>query len=693
MGISFPETWWGTHYLGFLPAGVKWGILVLAGWLIILPKQGLIPETAFTPLYRENGGLKTSILIGAGIFIVLLLYNLPIAFDDYGDAFQNRLLASETLTELPAHFYDDLFSFNPLPSAGRKTVLLFYGLISHWGNISYGDVFTAMGVLCGGAYVVSWLFFIRFYIKSGIWQMVLGLLGIFAPFTQIFYGHLETYALVFFAFTSWLLVLLIFHKNHKTILLWVLLPWLFFCIKLHPLCVLLAPAWGLTFVQYRFADAKWVKKIISWKGVTMVILLPTVLILIYLYFFLFDDAHDLRNLDDSRAIDHLFLPLFSPEAPLGNYNLFSLNHISDYFNMLISWSAPALFILFSALFIYRKKINWNDPLLIILGSTLLLFMGILFMINPLVSMPMDWDLFSFPAPILLLIAVVLVQQVESKEDVKFSVPAILGLLLLAAPFFVVNSSERLLANRLETVGTHVYKTYYLHSNRILINSFILRNDDQAYLRRKKVILEELKPLALAGKDPMYANLLMDDGFYYLRIAKDYAKAINQLEKAIYYNPESEDIQNLFEEAKSRLAGTPLVITEGDPFAALEKEGLIMLRQTGEFEKSKIFFEEALMEYPDDPILYLYLMEANFQLKDYAAAYEYGLKLIEHKFPDEQKAYLIAIHCSIEAELLEDAEGICKTYLESHPEDQRIQTVYKRLVEKDELDKLRSLFRN
>jgi tetratricopeptide (TPR) repeat protein len=691
MGISFPEVWWGTHYLAFLPAGAMWGLLILSAWLIVAPKQ-LITEKTLAPLYRENGGLKTSLLIGTGIFSVILIYNFPIAFDDYGDAFQNRLLAGETLTDLPAHFYDDLFSFNPLPSAGRKTVLLFYGLISHLGNISYGNVFTIMGVFCGGAYVLSWLFFIRFYIASGIWQIILGLLGIFAPFTQIFYGHLETYALVFFAFTSWLLVLLIYYKNRKTILLWALLPWLFLCIKLHPLCVLLAPAWGMTFIQYRFTEAKWVKKIVSWKGVAIIILLPTFLILTYLYFFLFDDAHDLRNLDDSRAIDHLFLPLFSPEAPLHNYNLFSLNHILDYFNVIISWSAPALFILLSAIFVYRKKINWNDPLLIILGSTLLLFLGILFMINPLVSMPMDWDLFSFPAPLLLLIAVVLIQQTEGKEDIKFSSSSILGILLLATPFFVVNASEAMLANRLETVGTHVYKTYYLHSNRILINSFVLQNDDKAYLERKKVILEELQPLAIPGKDAMYANLLMDDGFYYLRIAKDYATAINQLEKAIYYNPESEDIQNLFEEAKSKLSGTPLVIPEGDPFAALEKEGLIMLRQTGEFQKAKLFFEEALLEYPDDPILFLYLMEANFQLKDFFSAYEYGLKLIEKKFPDEKKAYLIAIHCSIEAGLYDDSEVICRTYLESYPDDERIQKVYKRLQENDELDKLKFLFR-
>ena len=69
---------------------------------------------------------------------------------------------------------------------------------------------------------------------------------------------------------------------------------------------------------------------------------------------MFKDYNDPRTLTDFKDIDRLFLPVFSPEPPLDRYNLFSLNHILDYLNMMLMWSPAALFLIAYA-FIFKKQ--------------------------------------------------------------------------------------------------------------------------------------------------------------------------------------------------------------------------------------------------------------------------------------------------------------------------------------------------
>jgi hypothetical protein len=540
--------------------------------------------------------------------------------------------------------------------------------------------------------VLSWLLFIKSYLKSVSWQLIMSVVGLFAPFTQIYYGHIESYALVFTLYISWVLLLLVFYKTKRRSILWFLLLFLAVCLKVHPLCFFLAPVWGLTFLWHKYGHIPFVSRLLTWKGVSLWVLAPIYSLGAFLYFFVFEDYNDLRFLDGVKDIERLFLPLFSPDAPLNRYNLLGGNHLFDYLNVFISWSSPALFILAGIIIKHRKKINWNSTEIVVLGVLFILCSSLLFMINPLVSMPMDWDLFSFPAPILIIIVVLLLSKVENEMPAKPYVSISLILLALSSSFFVVNSNKEMLSNRLVSVGVRIYESYYLHSNRIIINGLNLQEDMDGYLMEKEEVLKKLKPLALPGKDPLYANLLMDDGFYFLNVKKDYLKAVNRLSEAVFYYPSQEN-QNLLLDAEYKLNPDKGLFDPSMTVEEFEKEGLYLMRDLGRFKEARVYFENVLKIYPKHPLFVMYAMEACFQMEDFIAAYYYATGLIIYKYPNENKSYRAATHCALEAKLYNRAEEQAEVCLKLFPEDKLMTKVYTRLVNKDRVDEIRFLFMN
>lgn len=89
-----------------------------------------------------------------------------------------------------------------------------------------------------------------------------------------------------------------------------------------------------------------------------------------------------------------FLPIVADQFVVEGYTLFSLNHLIDYLNLILILSPPCIMLL-SAMPWKRSADPTVDNtirfLLVLLGCLLL---G-LFMINPKLGMPRDWDLFAF----------------------------------------------------------------------------------------------------------------------------------------------------------------------------------------------------------------------------------------------------------------------------------------------------------
>jgi tetratricopeptide (TPR) repeat protein len=253
---------------------------------------------------------------------------------------------------------------------------------------------------------------------------------------------------------------------------------------------------------------------------------------------------------------------------------------------------------------------------------------LLFTLNPLLSMPMDWDLFSIPAPLLLVLVALLASQVESNPG-KVGAPVV-ALILLSVPVFAVNMSVNAHSYRLESIAKRSFKTYYLRSSSNLIDALgFIKDDVDLYLERKQNLIEDLQPYALEGNDPMYSHLLMDDGFYFLRVGNDPVKARQRLTLACAYDPGRGDTR-------------------------------------------------------------MFLMETNFVLRDFKSAFKDAEKLVQINFPDGPTAHKMAIHCALEAELYDEALDYAKKYLGQFPEDDVVREVKDRIENQQERKELRKL---
>ena len=164
--------------------------------------------------------------------------------------------------------------------------------------------------------------------------------------------------------------------------------------------------------------------------------------------------------------------------------------------------------------------------------SLLLFASLFFVTNPLLSMQMDWDLFSCPGPVLLVFVVVLAGQLPGRVWVRKVFPPCVGLALLCMPVFIVHASVPMLSARLESVGVRMFKTYYEWSARTLTYALSLSaSDSKEFVERRDRVLTNLEPYALPNRDYEYARLLSAAGEHELRVAKDYRAAAVFFERA------------------------------------------------------------------------------------------------------------------------------------------------------------------
>lgn len=540
-----PEFWWGIHWLAFLPTELKVGFLLLAAVPFLL----LIPSLKIDRLLSKSWAkwsVFSLLLLGA----LFMFDHFPIVMDMYGNAYQYVGFRNEMFTAYPEQAIDELLTFELVPSAGRKTILHSYTVISYYAELEYGTIFKWAGLIFEFLFIGLWIWFVHGKVKQPLWQIMLVIIGIFAPLTQVFYDHTETYAPCFFAMLLWLVLMVAQVRSRNSKLLWMLAVLYLINVKMHPVTVLLGPALALAFVyQYASSRSSW---LFTWKGLSGAIIAPIFLMGAVLYFFILHDYDDPRFLEGVTDAERVFLPLLSPAPPLDRYNLLSLNHIADYANMMLHWSIPAWLIVAGGLVIVGAKRLFHSVESKLIFLTLLLFASFFFVFNPLLSMPMDWDVFSFPAIVLLVLSVLVVEQIQDERTSKILVPAAISLQVLLIPMFLVNADKKMLSQRLEKVGVHVFKTYYLHSTRILFGAWNMTENVDEYFNRKRAIEDELQPFALLGNDPKYANLLMDDGFYYLRYGNDPAKALGFLREALRYNPSSVEIQELLREAQANV---------------------------------------------------------------------------------------------------------------------------------------------
>ena len=571
--------------------------------------------------------LKSIGLISVSFIVLTIIF--PMVKDFYGDAYKFNPFLSKTPNIIPQGTHDKFFTYKLTPWAGEGTILAMVTYIAYYLQVTYKTAFLIFDTIFGGLFIFTWLHFIHTFVKTNSWKIILSITGLTAPFVLIFFGHIEIYAPILFFHLLWGYLTFLYVKTEKKQVLWLLILVLLINLKLHSIAVLCIPTLVVLLWKRYKGDY------LNWKQIGRFIIAPIFIIGAIIYFFVLEDHIDDRSLQKTAlAFDHIFLPLFSPKAPLDNYNLLSFNHLFDFFSLLFIWSPIAVFLGIFFIITKRKTINWNNPQIIISGLCLLLYIMFFFVVNPLLSLPIDWDLFSIPAPFLLIFITAIVIQVEKETSLPSNkiLFATKLLAVLSLPIFIVHQSEKSLSHRLESVAVHIYATYYEWTAKTLDNAFSLDNKHPINrLERGEAFLNKLKPIAQSGNDYEYSVLLIDQGRYFLRVYNDPKKAIE-----------------LFDEAQK--------------YAPANNAKLLSL-------------------------------EAYFNLNLYLEAYIVSKKLVQLQYPSYKKAIKINIHCGLEAGMYKEAHDACKFYLKNWPKDPTIQEVLQRLSNNDRIGELKFLFQN
>lgn len=692
LGLLQPDSWWGIHFLNFVSPSMKGTCLVLSvaflGYAWISKKKELKLQAT-----NDEKSWKTYGIILIGVVLALVFYNMPLAGDIYGNSRGFQAELQTTIKELPSDFYDRLFSFEFVPGNGRDGVTLIVEFISFVSNKTIYSSFRLMDALCGGMFAIAWLWSVNHFIQVRVWKWLLGLIGLSSPFMLIYFGHVETYAPVFLLLFVWLLVFVRYIRTRKATYYFTLIPLLLIGIRLHTLMYLLVPAFAVASVYWFNLRTTFLDKTSNLKGVLKWLYLPMFVGGLILYFFVFQDFNDPRELTNFEDIDRLFLPMESPDPPLDKYNMFSPAHLLDFFNMILFWSPPMLVVLGYVLIVRKKALSWKQREVNMILLTALLFGSILFTMNPLFSMPMDWDLFCFPVPILLLLTLLLVQQIQY-EPIQWNVlSSSVGTMILCIPAFSVFLTLKQNSYRTESVGIHIYKTYYEHASTYLLMSLKMFPDSDAYRSRMNNLINELEGHALKGNDKQFAELLVDKAFFEFYQEKNPELARKSLLKSMEYERLQERFDPLAFDINRTLVQQGYVFTEQDKSEAAKiiGNGKRLLREEHEYEKALQEFRYSRYYDPMNGGAVLFSVEALFRMKRYSEAFDFAIDLVALKYPDYKTALRIGIHTALEANRYGDALRYSELFLENFEADETIVTVKQRLEARENVGALKFLF--
>lgn len=630
LGYLLPDGWWATHFTAFLPSRSGIFCLVLSATLFSLPfwdkrnvMAGLI-ESA--PIKVSSPVVKAVI---AGVVFGIICYAFPLYFDFFGDA-PTILPAFEDPSPDTNHwkYFLSLNVFHP--RSGERTVLNLVALMMEMLNCEVQTAFSLLGAFAGACYAFFVSLTVSRHINHPAPRLIALLSFLAAPSALIFMGHVEIYAPLWPVLAlSGYLCLEYFKKNEVKYLLWNL-PVIFLALKFHPSSLLLALLGGLLFVFHALRKKEGFKKRLNWKWMRLLVILPLFVAAMVVYFGVLGDHRDPRFLGEGvSSYERLFLPLLSPDAPLDRYNLLSPGHLWDYLNLILLWSPLGVGIMITARLL-RKQIDWNKPEILALGLVLLMYMGLFFLVNPLLGMPFDWDLMAIPAPLFGFFALVLIAETQSNPIWRKLTGPALGILILILPMLYVHTRPAALSLRLESMGRHTFRTYWIRSaGDIEAGLSLIKDDPELYTERFKKNIDLLKPDANRFFDLEFAVLAAKLGQHF-RKNKDLVNAQSYHYLAYTY----------YQELDFNLIG---------------------------------------------------LIECAYFDKNFERALPYCQTLIRLKYPSEQKALAIGVELALRASDVAGAHYWVRQYRKSWPDDPAFRELDEGLQQRRNLNELIAIF--
>lgn len=598
-----PQALWGLNSLRFLPVGL---MLLLS----LLSIGGIAFGDRLLNLIPKGNGEKRPWLllrIGLGVFLGALTFVLPMALDTYGDSNYIRPDIDLVTPEWNPVILDGLFNFDLLdPKIGEKTFYSLLNLMNYLTGWKGTETLLLLNSICLGLFVFISTGLVDLKInspklKAGLYALI-GL----APFTLLFYGHYEIYApaFVIHMLFLWMAVVFFLHPN------WVRTTLVVFCwiltIKFHITGVLYFPIVGMVFWQV----IKGQKVRLKSRRVHFVFLLIAALAGAYIYFVRTESFNGGRFFSEETIFDVAFLPVVSAEpAPLDRYNLFSISHILDFFNLIFLWS-PALVAGFCGVFLFfRKNIPFGSPEIIAFSLSSISMVGFFFVLNPLLSLPIDWDLFAFPALVLFAFLVAMLGEISSESPVSTLGGVMVALALAGFSWHLVHAAPDSLSTKLKNTGLWVHKTYYLGASTSLLHSMDLVSDPVEKEAAFQEITVGMEKVAIRGLDNELAEIYRIKGNEYFE-AKDYAKALELFEEAAVWGPNftSNNYKRfisrfMLQRYDSALEMVPILIADKYPSQAKAlKMGIHTALEAGNYARAKVYSQNFLGLFPEDEFI-------------------------------------------------------------------------------------------
>ncbi|MBL4705406.1 MAG: hypothetical protein JKY54_12865 [Flavobacteriales bacterium] len=408
----WPGQTWGFSFTHALPLPGQFVVCLVLFIIFILPfvkaTKSIDYLKLLNPFFRPLYHLPVAVVFG------FLFFFFPMVYSGYGDApfimTQDDIYVNESMTSL----MDGLFNLDLAnPKLGGETVIGISASLSYLLGCSAQKAFMLWDAFCGVIFIFFWLRTCQTLIPGKEkWSTPICLLGITSISLFNFFGHFEIYTGILAISMLFLYLAILYLKKKKKWALILMFILAVISLKFHITGFLLITGTLILFLQGKIAKSS---KGINWDQALKIFITPLLLLGIALYFILGYD-HSPREYVKETMLESAFLPIISTEpAPLDNYSLLNISHLIDFANIFFVWSIAGVVLLFAVLLFNRKQVKWNQPEIIFTGSLLVIYIAFFFALNPLLSMQMDWDLFSIPTTVFIVFIAAIFANLKKDE--------------------------------------------------------------------------------------------------------------------------------------------------------------------------------------------------------------------------------------------------------------------------------------